>query len=106
MDTMRLPGVYQHCGGQADSVLALALSEAPAFLNNHVLMVFQEHPAIVHIEHAQWLGLHRGTACRRDPVGLVAFQQALKGRKEREAKLIYLAKVKNLVWYKIRKLSS
>lgn len=94
---MRLPGVYQHCGGQADSALALALSEAPTFLHNHVLMVFQEHPAIVHVEHAQWLGLHRGTARGRDPVGLVAFQQALKGRKkkEEEAELVILAKMKN-----------
>lgn len=65
-------------------------------------MVFQEHPAIVHIEHAQWLGLHRGTACGWDPVGLVAFQQALEERKEgqsvrttgAEADLVFLAKVK------------
>lgn len=64
------------------SALPLALSEAPTLLHNHVLVVFQEDPAIVHIKHAQWLGLHGGTACGRNAVGLVAFQQALKARKE------------------------
>lgn len=67
---------------QAASALPPALSEAPTLLHNHVLVVFQEDPAIVHIKHAQWLGLHRGTACGRNPVRLVAFEQALKEREE------------------------
>lgn len=65
---------------QADSALSESLSEAPTLLHNHVLVMFQEDPAIVHIKHAQWLGLHGGTACGRNPMGLVAFEQALKGR--------------------------
>lgn len=49
-------------------------SKAPAFFHNHVSVMVQEDPAVVHIEHAQWLGLHWGTAGGRDSVGLVSFQ--------------------------------
>lgn len=56
------------------------LSEAPTFLHNHVLMVVQQHSAIVHVQHAQRLGLHRGTAGGGDSVGLVTLQQTLKRR--------------------------
>lgn len=64
-------------GVQANLVFCRAPSEAATLLHDHVFVVLQEHPAIVHIQHAQRLGLHWCAARGRDTVGLVAFQQTL-----------------------------
>lgn len=72
-------GASQPSRVQAKPAPPRTSSKAPAFLHNHVSVVVQKDPAVVHVQHAQRPGLHGGTAGGGDSVGLVPFQQTLEG---------------------------